>query len=161
MTESLTNLDEAYRSIESGRHKQIRSVETGKWEVLIEGPYLESIVKELIAVRERIAELESPPEHTDWDNGYMRYRLGQLSEDAIKWMMAYRKAQNSNVLRKGMNNQLIAELATAIIPQAGDATILRHTLEGAELAQKLTGLGYKEEIDLLRRYLTAIEGGKL
>ena len=58
MTDSPINLDEAYRSIDSGRHKQIRSVETGKWEVLIEGSYLESIVSELVAARERITELE-------------------------------------------------------------------------------------------------------
>jgi hypothetical protein len=46
-----------------------------------------------------------------------------------------------------------------IIPRAEDAKILQNDLEGVELAQKLTGLSYRDEIELLKRYLTAIEGG--
>lgn len=47
-----------------------------------------------------------------------------------------------------------------IIPQAKDAKILQNNLEGVELAQKLTGLSYRDEIELLKRYLAAIEGAK-
>jgi hypothetical protein len=119
------------------------------------------MLDELESSRKRIAELESPPEHPDWCNDYRKYQLGKLSEDAIKWMLAYRKAQNSNVVRRQQNERL---LSGTTIPQAGDADTLKAILDHIELLREgIEGPLIDEEVlcnwrKVLKGYLAAIEG---
>jgi len=148
MTDSPINLDEAKRLIEVGRLNQelfTGHEKPGIQNVLIEYPYLESIVSELEAGRKRIAELEAELARVkgNWatDSEYQNKRFDSQCE---------------------FYNEL---LANAIIPQAEDVEYLHLAIGHAEYCRSITGeLFSSEKIDpeiaMLKRYLAAIEGDK-
>ncbi len=73
MTDSPINLDEAYKCIKISQWDR-KDFPGMRCEVLIEGSYLESIVKELVAARERIAELEG-------QNRRLNARVAEMEDD--------------------------------------------------------------------------------
>jgi len=166
MTDSPTDLDEAYKSIESGRHKQIRSVTTGKWEVLIEGSYLESIVSELVAARGRIADLEAKAKEERDRRVEIHIERNQLLDKLFSlekgefWQAINRIGAIPDEVKDQIICDLESKLAKAIIPQAGDADILKGALNWID------STCFRDEdvpdvlAELLKRYLTVIEGGK-
>lgn len=152
------NLDEANEIIEEektcqrneGRYNKDRGV-------AIRLQYLESIVNELVAAREKIAELEAKAE--TWRCTAMMSLEGnaRIVQDEFEMKCQYQEGEI--VGQKRQIDDLKAKLLQAIIPQADDAQKLRLIFKilecGDEICEDIT-----EEEELLKRYLAAIEGGK-
>ena len=79
---------------------------------------------ELIAEVERLQNLiDKPPEEADWkaDMDFVESEMGSRPYPAIvattyKWLKAYRKAQNSNLIRRQQNKRLEEERALYVVP---------------------------------------------
>jgi hypothetical protein len=99
---------------------------------LIEGSYLESIVKELIAARERIAELEAVSDELNKQllidrhtvDAYRTQNIDQANQIAKQQgIISYPEDGIKEAVQQRKEAQ--EKLAKAIIPQAGDADMLK------------------------------------
>jgi hypothetical protein len=74
-----------------------------------------SIVLELVAECERLQDLiDKPPEEAQWIEDFKLFdgiEATGMDEIALRWLMAFRKAQNSNLVRAQQNEWLREELA--------------------------------------------------
>jgi len=114
-------------------------------------PRLENIEQRLSAIESKLADIS--PKDRQFSPGET---VGEAFQDHLDKINEALEPLAEMSLRKKAGSKL----TKAIIPQAKYAKILQNNLEGVELAQKLTGLSYRDEIELLKRYLAAIEGGK-